>query len=128
MVYQNNLMPFEGRRVHPILLHYEWLDYAKKEVLDFTSLSEPFTKKPLGLTPSELSQLPDVDKNDWRDNLLNLELIFLALEEEVMEKNRVEKNIQALNESYNAVIKNRRITRLERANFDHETSQSGLAA
>ncbi len=120
MVYQNNLMLLQGKRIHPILQHYAWLEYGQKEILDFTTLSEPLPQTRFGLTASELSQLKDVDRDILRDHLVNLELIFLASDEETLGKIITDNNSQALIESYEMARDNRRFARqispvLERA-------------
>ena len=131
MKYLNNLLPLsqmnsfgEGSRIHPVLQHYKWLE-AKEQPLDFTYLSEPMTKKTFGFSASELSQLADIDKEQVNDDLSNMELIFFALSEASTELLVAERNVQTINEYYEAVKEGRRISERARQNYEKQT---GIAA
>ena len=131
MKYLNNLLASpqmdsfgQSPRIHPVLQHYKWLE-AKEQPLDFTYLSEPMTKKTFGFSASELSQLADIDKEQVNDDLSNMELIFFALSETVTELLVAERNVQTINEYYEAVKEGRRVS--ERARQSYE-KQTGIAA
>lgn len=107
MEYQNNLMPFEVKRIHPILQHNLWLEAAHEEPLNFTELS---INQPPPL-PSWFSQLDETEKQILHERLAHLELIFRASGEEVIDEVLTRKNRQIINENYEAVIKSRHISR-----------------
>lgn len=124
MEYQNNLMAFEVKRIHPILQHKLWLDAALEEPLNFTNLS---INQPPPL-PSWFSQLDETEKKALYERLAHLELIFRASGEEVIDELLTIKNRQIINENYESVIKSRHIQRRNQPSFEKETTQSGLAA
>jgi hypothetical protein len=124
MEYQNNLMPFEVKRIHPILQHNLWLEAAREEPLNFTDLS---INQPPPL-PSWFSQLDETEKQILHERLAHLELIFRTSGEEVIDEVLTRKNRQIINENYESVIKSRHIARRNQPSFEKETTQSGLAA
>ena len=113
MEYQNKLLSFEDSRIHPILQHYQWLD-NNIEPLD---LSESSDISPYAL-PNLFNQLEDDEKQMLYERLTNLELIFWALGDDVLDRIITDKNRQALNERYEAVIENRRIAKCEIGDFE----------
>lgn len=124
MEYQNNLVPFEVKRIHPILQHKLWLEAPREESLNFTDLS---INQPPPL-PSWFSQLDETEKKALYERLAHLELIFRASGEEVIDELLTIKNRQIINENYESVIKSRHIQRRNQPSFEKETTQSGLAA
>ena len=113
MEYQNNLMAFEVKRIHPILQHKLWLDAALEEPLNFTNLS---INQPPPL-PSWFSQLDETEKKALYERLAHLELIFRASGEEVIDELLTIKNRQIINENYESVIKSRHIQRRNQPYF-----------
>ena len=114
MSYQNKLLLSEGKRIRSVLQHHEWLEKEHDEPLDLTHLSQ---NPPLS-TASWLSQLEDSERQKLYDRLADLEVIFWTLGEKVVDKMMTDKNSQALNESYEAAIENRRIAKYNRPDFE----------
>lgn len=113
MEYQNKLLSLTDNRIHPILQHYQWVE-NNDEPLDFSESSDI---SPYAL-PNLFNQLEDDEKQELYDRLTNLELIFWALGDEVLDKIITDKNSQALNESYEAIIENRRFSKYEIPDFE----------
>lgn len=113
MEYQNKLLSLADNRIHPILQHYQWVESADKP-LDFSESSDI---SPYAL-PNLFNQLEDAEKQLLYDRLTNLELIFWSLGDDVLDKIITDKNSQALNESYEAIIENRRIAKYEVPDFE----------
>ena len=113
MEYQNKLLSLTDNRVHPILKHYQWVE-NNDEPLDFSESSEvsPYAR------PNLFNQLEDDEKQLLYERLTNLELIFWSLGDAVLDKIIVDKNSQALNDSYETIIENRRIAKYEAADFE----------
>jgi hypothetical protein len=112
MEYQNNLLKSENKRIHHILQHKQWLEYAPEAPLDFTEL---MTDKPM---PSWFSQLDETEKQFLNERLAHLELIFRTVSEEEIDKILTDKNSQTLNADYETVRKSRRMTREVQQNFE----------
>ena len=61
----------------------EWKNRGVKEGQEYSILTATISKGTFGLTPSEHGQLKGLDKQNLRDHMTPLELIFTALSEEV---------------------------------------------
>ena len=80
-------------------------EWKKRDVIDnreYSILTAEIAKGTFGITPSEHKTLKGLDKQNLRDHMTPLELIFTALSEEVTRTIAVEDNAQGFNENYDA--------------------------
>jgi DNA-damage-inducible protein D len=80
----------------------EWQKRDVKDNREYSILTAEIAKGTFGLTPSEHKTLKGLDKQNLRDHMTPLELIFTALSEEVTRTIAVEDNAQGFNENYDA--------------------------
>jgi DNA-damage-inducible protein D len=83
----------------------EWKKRGVKEGQEYAILTAEIAKATFGLTPSEHKNLKGLEKQNLRDHMTNLELIFTMLGEEVTRTYTVEDNAQGFIESQNAAQK-----------------------
>ena len=72
--------------------------------------SATIAKGTFGLTPSEHAQIKGLEKENLRDHMTPLELIFTALSEEITRQKSIEADAQGYNENHEAAIKGGAIT------------------
>jgi DNA-damage-inducible protein D len=78
----------------------EWKNRGITEHKDFSILTATIAKNTFGLTPSEHSQLKGLEKENLRDHMTPLELIFTALGEEVTRSLAVREDAKGFNENH----------------------------
>ncbi len=78
----------------------EWRNRGITEHKDFSILTATIAKNTFGLTPSEHSQLKGLEKENLRDHMTPLELIFTALGEEVTRSLAVREDAKGFNENH----------------------------
>jgi DNA-damage-inducible protein D len=95
-----------GRRVQTIEtrkeLTDEWKQRGVKENQEYAILTATIAKGTFGLTPSEHKDLKGLDRQNLRDHMTPLELIFTALGEELTRGKTVDLNAQGFNENHEA--------------------------
>lgn len=95
-----------GRRVQTIEtrkeLTDEWKQRGVKENQEYAILTATIAKGTFGLTPSEYKDLKGLDRQNLRDHMTPLELIFTALGEELTKGKAIELNAQGFNENHEA--------------------------
>ena len=72
----------------------EWKNRGVKESQEYSILTAAIAKGTFGVTPSEQSQLKGLEKQNLRDHMTPLELVFTALSEEVTRSIVVKDNAQ----------------------------------
>jgi DNA-damage-inducible protein D len=77
----------------------EWKNRGVKEGHEYSILTAEIAKATFGLTPTEHKNLKGLEKQNLRDHMTNLELIFTMLGEEVTRSYAVEDNAQGFNEN-----------------------------
>ena len=80
----------------------EWKKRGVNEKQDFSLLTATIAKGTFGLTPSEHSKLKGLEKENLRDHMTPLELIFTALGEEITRSLSVREDAQGFIENYEA--------------------------
>jgi DNA-damage-inducible protein D len=77
----------------------EWKTRDIKEGQEYSILTAEIAKGTFGLTPKKHKELKGLDKQNLRDHMTPLELIFTALGEEVTRRLTVENDAQGFNEN-----------------------------
>jgi DNA-damage-inducible protein D len=80
----------------------EWKARGVKENQEYAVLTATIAKGTFGLTPTEHKDLKGLDRQNLRDHMTPLELIFTALGEELTKQKAVELDAQGFNENHEA--------------------------
>jgi DNA-damage-inducible protein D len=80
----------------------EWQARGVKENQEYAILTAEISKATFGLTPSEYKDIKNLNRENLRDHMTNLELIFTMLGEEVTRDLAVEDDAQGFNENLDA--------------------------
>ena len=83
----------------------EWKQRDVKEQKDFSILTATIAKGTFGVNPSEHAELKGLNRQNLRDHMTPLELIFTALSEEITKRVTIQNDAQGFNESYDAAQK-----------------------
>ena len=83
----------------------EWKGRGVKEGQEYAILTAEMAKATFGVTPSEHKKLKSLDKENLRDHMTNLELIFTMLGEDVTRRVAVTKDAIGFNENLDAAQK-----------------------
>jgi DNA-damage-inducible protein D len=78
----------------------EWRQRGVKEHQEYAILTATIAKAAFGLTPSEHKDLKGLDRQNLRDHMTPLELIFTALSEELTKGKAVELDAQGFAENH----------------------------
>ncbi len=87
----------------------EWQARGVKENQEYAILTATIAKGTFGLTPSEHKEIKGLSRQNLRDHMTPLELIFTALGEEVTKQVTIDDAAQGFNESHNAAAKGGRL-------------------
>ena len=96
---QNRLKSIETRK----LLTDEWKNRGVAEGQEYSILTAAIAKQTFGLTPSAHKDLKGLQRENLRDHMTPLELIFTMLGEEVTRSLVVSEAAQGLNENHDIV-------------------------
>ena len=98
-----------GRRVQTIetrkALTDEWKARGVKENQEYSILTAVVAKGTFGLTPNEHKEIKGLDRQNLRDHMTPLELIFTALGEEITRSEAVKVDAQGFNENHDIAVK-----------------------
>ena len=83
----------------------EWQTRGVKENQEYAILTAEISKATFGLTPSEYKEIKNLKRENLRDHMTNLELIFTMLGEEVTRDLAVQDDAQGFNENFDAAQK-----------------------
>jgi DNA-damage-inducible protein D len=83
----------------------EWQKRGVTESKDYSILTATIAKGTFGITPSEHKALKGVEKDNLRDHMTNLELVFSMLGEELSRQQSVIDDAQGFNENHDAAVK-----------------------
>lgn len=83
----------------------EWQKRGVKEGQEYAILTAEIAKATFGLTPSQHAQLKSLEKENLRDHMTPLELIFTALGEEATRLNAISLDAQGFTENQDAALK-----------------------
>jgi DNA-damage-inducible protein D len=83
----------------------EWQKRGVKEGQEYSILTAEIAKATFGLTPSQHAKHKDLEKENLRDHMTPLELIFVALGEEATRLNAISLEAQGFTENHDAAQK-----------------------
>lgn len=83
----------------------EWQKRNVKEGLEYVILTAEISRATFGLTPSEYKEVKDLKRENLRDHMTDLELIFTMLGEVTTKNEAVENDAQGFEENKNAAVK-----------------------
>jgi DNA-damage-inducible protein D len=78
----------------------EWKNRGVTEGVEYSILTAEIAKATFGLTPSEHKNLKGLERQNLRDHMTNLELIFTMLGEEATRQFTVQDDAQGFNENF----------------------------
>ena len=101
----------------------EWKQRGVKENQEYAILTATIAKGTFGLTPNEHKDIKGLDRQNLRDHMTAIELIFTALSEETTRIVSEETDAQGFNENHEAAQKGGEITGDARRNFEQKTGR-----
>lgn len=101
----------------------EWKKRGVKEGQEYAILTAEISKATFGLTPAEYKDLKGLDRQNLRDHMTNLELIYTMLGEESTRSIAVDKDAQGFEENQEAAIMGGDIAAKSRHYFEKKTGQ-----
>ena len=117
---KNRLQSIETRKE----LTDEWKQRGVTEGVEYSVLTATIAKETFGLNPSEHSELKGLVRQNLRDHMTPLELIFTALSEEATRIMAIKDDAQGFNENLDAAYKGGGATGEARVNFEKRTGVS----
>lgn len=82
----------------------EWKGRGVQEGAEYAILTAEISKATFGITPSEYKEIKTLKKENLRDHMTNLELIFTMLGEETTRNNAIQTDAQGFEENRKAAI------------------------
>jgi DNA-damage-inducible protein D len=101
-------------------LRDEWKQRNVKEGQEFSILTATIAKETFGLNPSEHSKLKGLEKQNLRDNMTEMELIFTMLSESATRSIAVREDAQGFNENHDAALRGGSATGDARRSFEEK--------
>jgi DNA-damage-inducible protein D len=98
----------------------EWKERGIKESSEYAILTSEIAKGTFGLSPSEHSKLKGLGKQELRDHMTNLELIFTALSEETTRQFAINADAQGFGENREIAEKGGRVAGEARRNYEEK--------
>ena len=83
----------------------EWKNRGITESQEYSILTAEISKATFGVTPSEHAKIKGLEKQNLRDHMTNLELIFSALGEEITRGEAIKADAKGFNENRDAAMK-----------------------
>ncbi len=102
----------------------EWKGRGVKEGQEYSILTAQIAKATFGLTPTEHKSLKQLDKENLRDHMTNLELIFTMLGEEATRQIAVSDDAKNFEENHDAATRGGNIAGKARKNLEKETGKA----
>lgn len=101
----------------------EWQQRGVKEGQEYAILTAEIAKATFGLSPSEHAKYKGLEKQNLRDNMTNLELIFTMLGEEMTRSIAVDTDAKGFPENHEAAIKGGTIAGNARRNVEKDSGK-----
>jgi DNA-damage-inducible protein D len=98
----------------------EWKARGVKEGHEYSILTATIAKGTFGLTPSEHGELKGLDKQNLRDHMTDLELIFTALSEEITRTITIKDDAQGFNQNHEAAAYGGSVAQTARLRLENE--------
>jgi DNA-damage-inducible protein D len=121
---KNRLQSIETRKE----LTDQWKQRGVTEGVEYAVLTATIAKETFGLNPSEHSELKGLARQNLRDHMTPLELIFTALSEEATRIMAIKDDAQGFNENLDAAYKGGGATGEARVNFEKRTGVSVVSS
>ena len=115
---ENRLKSIEIRKQ----LTDEWKNRGVKEGQEYSILTAEISKATFGITPSEHSQHKGLEKQNLRDHMTNLELVFSMLGEEITRSIAIEEDAKGFPENHEVAQKGGRLAGEARENVERQTN------
>lgn len=106
----------------------EWKDRGVKEGMEYSILTAEISKATFGLLPSQHKSLKGLKKENLRDHMTNLELIFTMLGEEVTRQTAQEEDAQGFDENKHAAQKGGKAAGDARKAVEKNTGQNVISS
>ena len=106
----------------------EWKGRGVQEGREYAILTAEISKATFGVTPSEYKEVKDLKKENLRDHMTNLELIFTMLGEETTRKNVVAQEAQGFEENKAAAIQGGKAAGKALGAYEQETGEKVMTA
>jgi DNA-damage-inducible protein D len=101
----------------------EWKERGVKEGQEYAILTAEISKATFGLTPSEYKDVKNLERQNLRDHMTNLELIFTMLGEESTRRYAVKNDAQGFEENREAAIEGGEAAGASRESFEKRTGE-----
>jgi DNA-damage-inducible protein D len=121
---KNRLQSIETRKA----LTDEWKQRGVKEGQEYAILTSVIAKGTFGLSPSEHSELKGLQRQNLRDHMTPLELIFTALGEEITRSETIEADAQGFNENHDVAQKSGQLAGKARALVEKERGKKVVSS
>ena len=115
---ENRLKSIEIRKQ----LTDEWKNRGVEEGREYSILTAEIARATFGVAPSEHSKIKGLEKQNLRDHMTNLELVFSMLGEEITRSIAVEDDAQGFGENHDAAQKGGRLAGEARQNVERQTN------
>lgn len=102
----------------------EWKTRGVKEGREYSILTAEIAKATFGVTPSQHAKLKSLEKENLRDHMTPLELIFTALSEEATRLYSVKKEAQGFEENHDAAQKGGQSAGKARLAFETDSGET----
>jgi hypothetical protein len=99
----------------------EWKLRGVKEGLEYSILTAEISEATFGMKPSEYRKFKGLKRENLRDHMTNLELIFTMLSEETTKQRAVEKDAKGFDENKKVAIEGGKITGKTLDTYEKET-------
>lgn len=101
----------------------EWKTRGVQEGMEYSILTAEISRATFGLVPSEYKNLKGLKRENLRDHMTNLELIFTMLGEEQTKQEAIGNDAQGFEENKGAAIKGGKAAGKALGAFEQETGQ-----
>ncbi len=98
----------------------EWQQRGVKEGQEYAILTSEIAKATFGLTPNEHAKYKGLEKQNLRDHMTNLELIFTMLGEEMTRSIAIDDDAKGFQENHQAAVRGGTIAGNARKNVEKE--------
>ena len=105
----------------------EWKERGVKENQEYSILTATIAKGTFGLTPTEHKEVKGLERQNLRDHMTPIELIFTALGEEATRMITVENDAQGFNENHDAASEGGRIAGNARRTFEKDRGKTVIS-
>jgi DNA-damage-inducible protein D len=106
----------------------EWKQRDVKENQEYSILTATIAKGTFGLNPAEHSELKGLARQNLRDHMTPLELIFTALSEEITKRVTIQNDAQGFNENYEAAQKGGDLAGEARRNLEKKLGETVVSS